>query len=344
MCLAVSALSTAPAAQAVERPVSFSVLAVRTGPSTAPGVVLTARMIRSGKPVTGRVVTVQVRTAGTAEWRTAKRTRTGIDGSVRIVREDLRRAKEFRIRYRDAASDRISRIVVIPVVSTISVTASSTPTPTAGDEVRLSGTASAALVGARVHLQLLVGDAWRSVSSSTVGADGGYSVRAVATLGGDQRYRAMVDAAPGRPQAVSAERTLTVYAWYRLARVEAVAGGTAPTLSSGRLAIAGKPYVDALGARLDQGGRATTTWSLRNRCLRFRSTIGPDDASDPGFYGVFRARADDDVVVDAELDRGSTKVLDEDITGASALQLVSAASSASGDPSWGDPEVLCAGI
>jgi hypothetical protein len=294
----------------------------------------------------GRAVTVQQRVHGTRTWHTLRAARTTAAGRVTVRRSALLRSSDFRLRVADATRWVFSPTTTVTVPTSNEVVSTSDASPTAGDTISLTGRTSAGLVGARVRLQRLVAGGWRSISSATVAADGTYTVRSVATASGEQAYRTFVPAAAGRAAAVSAEQDFTVLAWFRLADLTGSAGvsGSGAALTAGRHAIAGTPYLDGIGGTLTQGTSSTLTYALGTTCVAFRSSIGPADTSDPGFFGVFRLRADDDVAIDRTLDKGSVAQVTADITGADVLRITSGALTGNGDPAWGDPEVLCAGV
>jgi hypothetical protein len=307
-------------------------------------VTITGRVVERGVAGTGRTVLAQERVHGTRTWHTFSKVRASTSGRV-VVRHAVRRSKDFRLRAAVAGVVRTSAVTTVTVPTSIAVGSTSDRTPVAGAPLTISGTTSAGLTGARVFLQLRTASGWSSVSSARVAGDASYTVRAVATFGGDQLWRAYVPAAAGRAAAVTAPVDFTVYAWYRLAdRMAAASSGSPAPLAANRLVIAGTPYADALGTALTEGSTTRTSFALQHRCLSFRTVIGATDDSAPGFYGVFRLLADDDVAIDQVLDKGSTRQVEVDLTGADVLRLSSTALTGDGDPAWGNPEVLCAGF
>jgi hypothetical protein len=228
------------------------------------------------------------------------------------------------------------------VPTSITVSGTSPLTPTAGDPIVLEGTTSSQLAGKRVFLQWLVGSTWKTVASSQVSSAAGYNVHGLATLGGDQQYRAMVKAGPGRAAAYTDPVEFTVSAWYRLTDLGAAAAGDT-ALTPGRRVLAGTPYEQSFGATIEEGSSASVTVPLGSKCSAFRSTLGAGAGSSDAFTGRWRLFADDDLALERTSGDGSAQQLTADITGSTALRLRSFALSGAGDAAWGNAEVLCAG-
>jgi hypothetical protein len=331
----------------VAQPASAATTRVTASISAAQHVVTAGRSVVLRGTVTGaarRAVVVQQRVHGTRTWHALATVRASSAGRVAVTRTALVRTQDFRLRVAGTTTTVVSPVTTVTVPTSNTIVSTSDASPTAGDVITLTGRTSLGLVGARVQLQRLVGGVWKSISTTTVAADGGYAARSVATAAGDQVYRTVVPAAAGRPAAVSAEQVFTVSAWFRLAGIAATASGSGSPLTAGREVVAGTPYLDGIGAVLTEGSTSTLAYALGSRCSAFRAVIGPADRSDAGFYGVFRVLADDDVAVDRTLDKGSAAQVTAQITGADVLRLTSGALTGTGDAAWGDPEVLCTGV
>lgn len=313
---------------------------------TTPGarVVISGNIVERGAAAHRKAVVVQQRTHGTSRWHTFRRTKTTTGGSVRVRSAPLVASTDYRLRYSSSGSTTTSGVATVTVPTAVSVTATSPLTPTAGDAIVLAGTTSSQLAGARIYLQLLVAETWKTVSSSQVSENATYNVQAVSTLGGDRQYRAMVKGSPGRAQATTDPVEFTVLAWYRvadLAPVPAPHAGLA--LTPGTRLVGGSWYEQSLGRGLDDGTSSDSAYGLDNRCTTFRATIGVAGDALTSTSARWRMLADDDVALDTTLTAGATTTVTASITGAASLELRAFALAGSGDVIWANPEVLCAG-
>lgn len=161
---------------------------------------------------------------------------------------------------------------------TVTVTKMSSAAVDAGDNVALSGTTVAALVGHAAALQVKSGSTWKNVATGKVSAKRTFALTAKTSGRGQQSYRVAVSGVKGKPVQVSTSRTFTVYAWYSLNTT--VEDGDSGLVPQNYWRIAGITYPVVLGSRGLQA--SWRQYTLAPKCHTFKATIGMMDKSDSG--------------------------------------------------------------
>lgn len=165
----------------------------------------------------GEEVVLQHKRVG-GEWTTASRKPIDSNGRVIFKRHDLRRTRVYRLRYRAATTDTVTkssraRVNVSPKLS-LKVTPSQAYL---GQHVRLSGNLFPLATGRRVLLQKRVDGEWRSIERVAV-RDGSFSGGFEVGRKGHQRVRVRFPGDSVNARAVTG-KNLTVYerdpaTWY----------------------------------------------------------------------------------------------------------------------------------
>jgi hypothetical protein len=350
--LALAFGSIAAPAQAAQEKVTASLSATKYTVTPGQAVTLKATLKRGTKALGTATVKVQQRVSGTTTWTTLKSTKTTSAGTVSVATGNLRKNTEFRVVYAGSASfsAATSAVRTVAVTQKLTVTSTTTKSPTVGDTVALSGTASAGAIGSKVALQFLSEGTWVSVASATVTAKSTFSVSARATQGGKQQYRVRLAASPGITSVNSSAISFSVYAWYNLADLPKVGSSRFGVL--GTTAIAGVNYVSSVGniANFWWDNDPYGEWNLSYRCTKLRATLGLSDDSASGSSVLFSAYADSVETAFSAMSIGQARTIEVDVRSAFRLKIVDhfiAGPSGSGPAEsygvWGNARVLCAG-
>lgn len=312
---------------------------------------VTATKVHQTMPVTvkGKVahahgrtkVTVQRQKGKRGKWR--KEARTPLAGNGTFVHYATPNTPG-RVRYRIKAGRTTSRptrwvkVVELPAhPATVTVTSAEREID-AGGTLDVRGTTSSNLIGKPVTLDLKnpASGVWSTIATTTVLPGGTFSLAGVVTTPGRGIvYRVAAPAGPGVLGALSLERSVNVYTWYRLSTMTA-----SPALTNGPVTLGGAVHP----ASVSTSGTVAAFYTLGGHCTRFRALVGVvDQGSSTSRYNVGVHSAGKKLWGRDGIAVGRRHPVDVDITRAPRIRLgirkVSGATSVVG---WGDARVRCA--
>lgn len=338
----------APSAQAAVAPTSLVVTPSVSSVTAGGSVTIASTLKRSGKPLKSVPVQLQRKLTGTSTWSVYKSGKTDSRGRYALKVTGNQKNYDYRAVYKGSTISKaaISKTATVKVKQAVSITKTSSTSPTAGDVIQLDGKTSPALVGSAVHLQVRSGTSWKTVASSKVSTKATYAVKGRATLGGKQSYRVLAPAKTGVDTTASATKVFNVYSWYYLSDMKSVDGSGMWNLST-TTKIGGVQFPKSVGNAYSLSKEIWADYNLSYQCRRFEATLGVRDESPSGSVVGFSTTLDSVRVAHGTVALGQRKPFSMDVSGAFRVRLHHVNSSAKNVNDyhirgvWGDAKVLC---
>jgi len=219
----------------------------------------------------------------------------------------------------------------------------------AGDYLTVTGTASLAMVGKTINLDLGTGTYWHTEAKAAATAAGdaaAFSLTArVARAGRGQLVRVNAPKTPTTAPAEASAGVFTVYGWYPLSTRQPVAtvrGSSCTDVCTGFRWSGSGSYIMGLSA----GGPSTAEWNVEGQCRAFSAIIRVGSVMSPITRMEFAVASDAAMKELPAQTFATSSNVDIDISGASRITLRASwddhGGSVSDSAEWANPRVLCA--